>query len=141
MVYAVKKPKAEEVKGKLTKAVAKEAVKAAKEQRKQCDGDGIQKKNAEAQKCTAGRKENTEGSNTVALADKDKEKRRDRVNEGKERRRDSTRGPKKVLQTCDEFTIVNYNVRGINTEEKQKKLYQVLGRYRPQVVCLNETKL
>jgi hypothetical protein len=29
---------------------------------------------------------------------------------------------------CDEFTIVNYNVRGINTEEKQKRVYQVLGR-------------
>jgi len=46
-----------------------------------------------------------------------------------------------VLQSCDEFTIVNYNVRGINTEEKQKRVYQVLGRYRPQIVCLNETKL
>jgi exonuclease III len=28
-----------------------------------------------------------------------------------------------VLQHCDEFTMVSYNVRGINTEEKQKKLY------------------
>jgi len=46
-----------------------------------------------------------------------------------------------VLQSCDEFTIVNYNVRGINTEEKQKRVHQVLGRYRPQIVCLNETKL
>jgi exonuclease III len=36
---------------------------------------------------------------------------------------------------------VNYNVRGINTEEKQQKVYQILGKYRPQVVCLNETKL
>ena len=33
------------------------------------------------------------------------------------------------------------NVRGINTEEKQRKVYQILGRYRPQLVCLNETKL
>ena len=46
-----------------------------------------------------------------------------------------------MLQHCDEFTIVNYNVRGIKTEEKQQKVYQVLGQYRPQVVCLNETKL
>jgi exonuclease III len=46
-----------------------------------------------------------------------------------------------MLQSCNEFTIVNYNVRGINTEEKQKRVYQVLGRYRPQIVCLNETKL
>ena len=65
--------------------MAKEVVKAAKEQRKQCDGDGNKKKNAEAQRCTAGRKENTEGSNTVALGDKDKIRRRDRGNEGKER--------------------------------------------------------
>ena len=121
--------------------MAKEVVKVAKDQWKQCDGDDNKKKNAEAQRCTAGRKENNEGTNTVAMGDKDKERRRDRGNEGKERRRDSTRGPKKVLQTCDEFTIVNYNVRGINTEEKQKKVYQVLGKYRPQVVCLNETKL
>jgi hypothetical protein len=131
MVYAVKKPKSEEAKGQPTKAVAKEVVKAAEQQRKQSDGGDNEKKNAKAQRCTTGRKENTEGNNTVALGDKDKERRRDRDSEGKERRRDSTRGPKKVLQTCDEFTIVNYNVRGINTEEKQKKLYQVLGKYRP----------
>ena len=46
-----------------------------------------------------------------------------------------------MLQKCDEFMIVNYNVRGINTEEKQRKVYQILGKYRPQLVCLNETKL
>ena len=46
-----------------------------------------------------------------------------------------------MLQSCDEFTIVNYNVRGINTEEKQQKVYQILGKYRPQLVCLNETEL
>ena len=51
------------------------------------------------------------------------------------------RGPTRAVQECDEFTIVNYNVRGINTEEKQRKVYEILGRYRPQIVCLNETKL
>ena len=63
--------------------------------------------------------------------------------EGEERqhRRSPNRGPKKALQSCDEFTIVNYNVRGINTEEKQQKVYQILGKYLPQLVCLNETKL
>jgi hypothetical protein len=68
------------------------------------------------------------------------ERRRDMVG-GQEERRRSQRGPTKVLQQCDEFTIVNYNVRGINTQEKQKKLYEILARYRPQIVCLNETKL
>jgi hypothetical protein len=77
--------------------VAKEDVKAAEQQRKQSDDGDNKKKNAEAQRCTAGRKENTEGSNTIALVDKDKERLRDRVNEGKKRRRNSTRGPKKVL--------------------------------------------
>ena len=121
--------------------MAKEVVKVAKEQRKQCDGDGNKKKNAEAQKCTTGRKENIEGSSTGAPTNKDKERRRDKGSEGRERRGNSNRSPKKVLQNCDEFTVVNYNVRGINTEEKQKRVYEVLGRYRPQVVCLNETKL
>jgi exonuclease III len=60
---------------------------------------------------------------------------------GGEPRKKTRHGPKKVLQSCDEFTIVNYNVRGINTVEKQQKVYEILGRYRPQVVCLNETKL
>jgi hypothetical protein len=60
---------------------------------------------------------------------------------GQEQRKRSQRGPTKVLQQCDEFTIVNYNVRGINTQEKQQKLYEILARYRPQLVCLNETKL
>jgi exonuclease III len=60
---------------------------------------------------------------------------------GGEPRKKTRHGPKKVLQSCDEFTIVNYNVRGINTIEKQQKVYEILGRYRPQVVCLNETKL
>ena len=46
-----------------------------------------------------------------------------------------------MLQKFIEFKIVNYNVRGINTEEKQQKVYQILGKYRPQLVCLNETKL
>ena len=59
---------------------------------------------------------------------------------GKEQKR-SLRGPTRTVQECDEFTIVNYNVRGINTEEKQRKVYEILGRYRPQIVCLNETKL
>jgi hypothetical protein len=91
MVYAVKKPKAEEVKGQPKTLVAKEVIKAAEQQRKQRDGGENKKKNAEA----TGRKENTKGSNTEALGDKDKERRRDRSSEGKERRRDSTRGPKK----------------------------------------------
>ena len=121
--------------------MAKEVIKAAEQQRKQSDGGDNKKKNAEAQKCTTGRKESTEGSSTVASVHNSKERRRDKGNEGRERRGNSNRGFKKVLQNCDEFTIVNYNVRGINTEEKQKKVYQVLGRYRPQVVCLNETKL
>ena len=65
------------------KAVAKKVVKAAEQQRKQSDGGDNKKENAEAQRCTTDRKENTEGSNTVALGDKDKERRRDRGNEGK----------------------------------------------------------
>ena len=96
-MYAVKKPKTEEVKGLPKTTVAKEIAKAAEQQRKQSDGGGNKRKNAEAQRCTTGREENTRGSNTVALADKAKERRRDRGSEGKERRRDSTRGPKKVL--------------------------------------------
>ena len=98
--------------------MAKEIVQAAKEQRKQSDGVENKKKNTEAHKCNAGRKENTEGSSTIASAHNNKERRRDKGNEGSERRGNSNRGPKKVLQNCDEFTIVNYNVRGINTEEK-----------------------
>ncbi len=63
--------------------MAKEVVKAAEQQRKQGDGGDNEKKTAEAQRCTAGRKENTKGSNTVALGDKDKERRRDRSSEEK----------------------------------------------------------
>ncbi len=114
---------------------------AAREQGIQCDGDDNKRKNAEAQKCTEGRKDNAKGNSTGALTNKDKERRTGRGSEERERRGNSNRSPKKVLQNCDEFTFVNYNVRGINTEEKQKRVCQVLGRYRPQVVCLNETKL
>ena len=32
-------------------------------------------------------------------------------------------------------------MHGINTEEKQQRLYEILAKYRPQVVSLNETKL
>ena len=46
-----------------------------------------------------------------------------------------------MTMDCDEFTIVNYNLRGINTAEKQQKVYEILAKYRPQLVCLNETKL
>ena len=75
--------------------MAKEVVKTAEQQRKQGDGGDNEKKNAEAQRCTTGRKENTKGSNTVALGDKDKERRRDRGNEGKERRRIRIEVPRK----------------------------------------------
>ena len=46
-----------------------------------------------------------------------------------------------MLKECSEFTMLSYNVRGINTEEKQHSLYKILAKFRPQLVCLNETKL
>ena len=51
------------------------------------------------------------------------------------------RGPSKVLQQCNELTMLSYNVRGLNTEAKQQKVYEVLRQVKPQLVCLNETKL
>ena len=51
------------------------------------------------------------------------------------------RGPSKVLQQCDELTMLSYNVRGLNTESKQQKVYEVLRLHKPHLVCLNETKL
>ena len=46
-----------------------------------------------------------------------------------------------MLKDCSELTMLSYTVRGINTEEKQKNLYKILAKFRPQLVCLNETKL
>ena len=55
--------------------------------------------------------------------------------------RKKNRGPSKVLQHCDELTMLSYNVRGLNTEAKQQRVYEMLRRHKPHLVCLNETKL
>ena len=67
-------------------------------------------------------------------------RRRDMTTAGAtEKRKD--RGPSKVPQQCDELTMLSYNVRGLNTESKQQKVYEVLRLHKPHLVCLNETKL
>jgi exonuclease III len=37
--------------------------------------------------------------------------------------------------------MVSFNVRGLNSETKQKVVYDLLKHNRPQLVCFNETKL
>ena len=46
-----------------------------------------------------------------------------------------------VRTELKEFTLVSFNVRGLNGEAKQKIVYDLLKHNRPQVVCFNETKL
>ena len=41
----------------------------------------------------------------------------------------------------EEFKLVSFNVRGLNSEAKQKIIYDLLKHNRPQMVCFSETKL
>jgi hypothetical protein len=139
MVYAAKRATVEETKEQDTATAAANNTGVAAEEQKssKTNNEGT----AKPQQHNGGeRKSSGGGGNRTTLSSNAAERRRDMVG-GREERKRSQRGPTKVLQQCDEFTIVNYNVRGINTEEKQKKLYEILARYRPQIVCLNETKL
>jgi hypothetical protein len=141
MVYVVKKPLVEEVKNQPIATVSKEDTKMAGEAPKQGNNDNSKRESTTTQSHTASKRKNAGGDNTTTNDGSTKGPRRDAEVEERKHRKSSSRDPKKVLQSCDEFTIVNYNVRGINTEEKQRKVYKILGRYRPQLVCLNETKL
>jgi hypothetical protein len=141
MVYVVKKPLVEEVKSQPIAAVSKEDTKMAGEGPKQGVNDDSKRENATKQEHTASKRKNAGGDNTTTNDGSTKGPRRDAEVEERKHRKSSSRDPKKVLQSCDEVTIVNYNVRGINTEEKQRKVYNILGKYRPQLVCLNKTKL
>ena len=40
-----------------------------------------------------------------------------------------------------EFTILNLNIRGINSAAKQLAIDNVVNEVNPHVICLNETKL
>ena len=46
-----------------------------------------------------------------------------------------------VKEQMKEFSLITFNVRGLNTESKQKIVYDLLKHNRPQIVCFNETKL
>ena len=47
----------------------------------------------------------------------------------------------KVQRDWEEFKLVSFNVRGLNSEAKQKIIYDLLKHNRPQRVCFSETKL
>jgi hypothetical protein len=139
MVYAAKRATVEETKEQdMVTATAKNTEVATEEQKSsKTNREGT----AKPQQHTGGKRKSAGGGGDRATNSSNAAERRRDMNGGQEQRKRSQRGPTKVLQQCDEFTMVNYNVRGINTQEKQQKLYQILARYRPQLVCLNETKL
>jgi hypothetical protein len=139
MVYAAKRATVQETKNQDTVTATATNTEVATEEQKSSisNREGAAKP---LQHTGSKRKSQGGGGDRVTNSSNTAERRRD-MNSGQRQRKRSQRGPAKVLQQCDEFTMVNYNVRGINTEEKQQKLYQILARYRPQIVCLNETKL
>ena len=51
------------------------------------------------------------------------------------------REPTDVQKNMTEFTMLSFNVRGLNSEAKQQKVYELLEQVRLQLVCFNETKL
>ena len=51
------------------------------------------------------------------------------------------REPTEKREDANEFTMLSFNVRGLNSEAKQRIVYDLLKQNRPQLVCLNETKL
>ena len=109
MVYVVKKPLVEEVKGQPIAAASKEDTKMAGEVPKQGDNDDSKRENATKQEHTASRRKNAGGNNTTTYDGSTKGPRRDAEGEERKHRGSDNRGPKEVLQKCDEFTIVNYN--------------------------------
>jgi hypothetical protein len=80
------------------------------------EGTAKQKQHSE------GKRENVGDDGRLTDSSNPAGRRRDMHNwQGKRRR--YQRGPTKVLKHFDKFTMVNYNMRGINNEEKQQKLY------------------
>ena len=47
----------------------------------------------------------------------------------------------KMQRDWEEFKLVSFNVRGLNSEAKQQIVYDLLKHNRPQMVCFSETKL
>ena len=41
----------------------------------------------------------------------------------------------------EEFKLLSFNVRGLNSESKQKVVDELVRRNRPHMVCFSETKL
>jgi len=70
---------------------------------------------------------------------KDREDRRNTL-PNRERQR-VARDLTNVRPDWKEFKLISFNVRGLNSESKQKIVYDLLKHNRPQMVCFSETKL
>ena len=47
----------------------------------------------------------------------------------------------KVRTDLEEFKLISFNVRGLNSESKQKVVDELVRRNKPHMVCFSETKL